>query len=156
MLRPISVQHWAETYQRISHFCRCEYSVLGSLRGSEKNLQPDRFEQSHAHNVLAFVAHSDVVEKDSRDSRIIRTQRFFTRPIRLEALARRRLRDRAKVDAKIQVNVHLDETRGGDRGNRQRLLQITTKLHSIKRGQTFGALPFGKFKKERVEEHPPA
>src|SRR5205814_1604253 len=63
--RSISVQHWADTHQHISYFCRYEYSVLGSLRGRTKNLQPDRFEQSHAHNVLASVAYSDVVEKDS-------------------------------------------------------------------------------------------
>jgi len=35
------------------------------VRRCGKNSQPQRFKQSHAHNVLVLAAHSDVVEEDS-------------------------------------------------------------------------------------------
>jgi len=43
----------------------CETVVRQMSRAAGKDLQPERFEQSHAQDVLVFVADGDVVEENS-------------------------------------------------------------------------------------------
>src|SRR3954447_3078270 len=50
------------TSKWIKFYCRT--FVHQTLRGSGKNLQPDRLEQSHPQHILVFIANGDIVEKN--------------------------------------------------------------------------------------------